>query len=123
MLGTRMSGASPPFSLKCVFFPDDDREGPVGRWFRSLPKDVRTKIGRDIRYVQNFWPVGPPHVDSLGDGTYEVRTSCNRVEYRVAFVIRDGEMILLHGFTKKTKKTSGKDLQVIRQRKKQAMEP
>jgi phage-related protein len=108
----------PPFSLTCVLFPDDDREGPVGRWFRSLPVEERRKIGRDIHYVQNNWPVSRPLVGSLGDGIHEVRTSHNNVEYRIAFVVVKREMILLHAFIKKTYKVSQSDMDLIRTRKK-----
>lgn len=56
----------------------------------------------------------------LGAGLWEVRCSLsgNRIA-RVIFCMKDGEMILLHGFIKKTKKTSQDDIALAANRKKE----
>jgi phage-related protein len=46
-----------------------------------------------------------PLVDSLGKGLREVRSTHDKVEYRIIFMLDGNTMILLHGFTKTTKKT------------------
>ena len=46
---------------------------------------MKSAIGADIRDVQNRWPVGPPLVDGLGDGLYEVRTKHDKNDYRMFF--------------------------------------
>ena len=50
-------------------------------------------------------------------GLYEVRTSLHTRVARVIFCIKDGHMVLLHGFVKKTRKTPRADLDLALDRK------
>ncbi len=78
-------------------------------WLKDLPKDERRIIGEDIMTVQFRWPLGMPLVDNLGSGIWEIRSRlANRVA-RTLFFVHQGEIILLHGFIKKTKKTPNED--------------
>jgi Phage derived protein Gp49-like (DUF891) len=53
----------------------------------------------------------------MGDGLYEVRTNLPQGrKARVLFCIHEGNMVLLHGFIKKTQKTPKKDLDLARER-------
>jgi phage-related protein len=56
----------------------------------------------------------------LGDGIYEVRTNLaqNRIARVLFYIDENGRMVLLHGFTKKTRKTSDEDLELARNNKK-----
>jgi phage-related protein len=108
---------STPGALQCVFWPGTN-EGPVCDFLRALPKDIRIKFGADIRFAQNNWPVGKPRVGPLDDGAFEVRTTCNKVEYRAAFVVQGNVMHVLHVFVKKTQKTAPADLRIIATRRK-----
>jgi phage-related protein len=58
----------------------------------------------------------------MGGGLYEVRSSLpgNRIA-RVLFCIEDGQMILLHGFIKKTRTALKSDLDLARDRKKEIL--
>ena len=53
-------------------------------------------------------------------GLWEVRSNLpgNRIA-RVIFCIHEGKMILLHGFIKKTEKTSDRDLDLAMKRKRE----
>ena len=53
--------------------------------------------------------IGMPLVDSFGAGLWEVRSTHDKVEYRVLFAVVGARMVALHGFVKKTKKTSKAD--------------
>jgi phage-related protein len=59
-----------------------------------------------------------PYCRPVGHGMWEVRAdlSGGRIA-RVLFWIRGSEMILLHGFEKKTQKTPPHDLELARKRK------
>ncbi|MBD2774595.1 type II toxin-antitoxin system RelE/ParE family toxin [Iningainema tapete] len=48
---------------------------------------------------------------------FEVRTNLAQGIARVLFCIHEGEMILLHGFIKKQRKTPKKDLDLALERK------
>jgi phage-related protein len=67
--------------------------------------------------VQFRWPLGMPLVDNLGSGIWEIRSRlANRIA-RTLFFAHEGEIILLHGFIKKTRKTPNEDRALALQRK------
>ena len=103
--------------LSCVFFRTETGKEPVRDWLKDdVPDGARRTIGADILTVQATWPVGKPLVDSLSNGLWEVRSTHDKVEYRIIFVFDGSKMVLLHGFTKNTKKTPKADLYLARQR-------
>jgi phage-related protein len=51
-------------------------------------------------------------VDSLGHGLREVRSTHDKVDYRVIFGLDESTMVLLHGFVKTTKKTRKADIDI-----------
>ena len=87
-------------------------------WLLALSKDDRGVIGKDIQKVEFGWPIGMPYCRPLGRGLWEVRSdlSGGRIA-RVLFCIIGGEMMLLHGFEKKTQKTSPRDIELALRRK------
>lgn len=105
--------------LGCRFYRTAAGAAPVREWLRSLSDDECGQIGQDILRIQWRWPVGKPLVDGLGNGLYEVRTSYDRNEYRVYFIVVDGAMVLLHGCQKKTRKAALADINVARRRQKE----
>jgi phage-related protein len=91
--------------LTAVFYRTASGNEPVREWLQSLTKPERFRIGVDIWKVQSEWPIGMPHVRPLGNGLYEVRSSLPHGIARVLFVVDGSDMVLLHGFIKKTQKT------------------
>jgi phage-related protein len=89
---------------------------PVREWLTGLPKAACRTIGGDLFTVQTMWPMGKPLVDGFGDGLWEVRSTHEGIEYRVLFGIVGGRMVVLHGFVKKTQKTSKADVAIGRTR-------
>ncbi len=100
------------------FYTTASDHRPVREWLLGLTKDDRRIIGRDIQKVEFGWPIGMPYCRPLGHGLWEVRSNLagGRIT-RVIFCIAGGEMILLHGFEKKTQKTPPQDIQLARKRK------
>jgi phage-related protein len=85
-------------------------QGPSGRG----PQDRR----EDIKDVEFAWPM--PLCRSLGRGLWEVRSTLTQGRIaRVLFCEREGRMILLHAFIKKTQKTPAGDLELAIKRKKE----
>ena len=108
--------------LNVVFFKTEAGNEPVREWLKSLPKEDCKTIGADILTVQYAWPVGKPLVDSLGDHIWEVRSRlANRIA-RTLFTEVDQEIVLLHGFIKKTRKTPPDDLALAKKRRKQYLQ-
>jgi phage-related protein len=91
----------------------------VRDWLKDLDAKDRRTIGMDLKDVEYGWPVGMPLCRSLGHGLWEVRSSISHGRIaRVIFCVEEGEMILLHGFIKKTQKTPPQDVDLALKRKK-----
>jgi len=103
--------------LNVVSFKSEAGNEPVREWLRGLPNEDRKIIGADILSVQYAWPVGKPLVDNLGQGLWEVRSRLNNRIARTVFAVVDEEIVLLHGFIKKQRKTRRDDLDLARKRK------
>lgn len=56
------------------------------------------------------WPIGMPACRALGGGLYEIRSALKDRIGRVIFTISGGDMVLLHGFIKKTQSTPKSEL-------------
>ncbi len=104
--------------LSVTFFRTDAGRLPVQQWLKRLNKADRKVIGRDIHFVQFDWPLGMPLVRKIEAYLWEVRSRLDsgRIS-RVLFTIRGNEMILLHGFIKKSQRISQADLSLARHRK------
>ena len=60
-----------------------------------------------------------PLVDSLGKGLWEIRTKLNNRIARIFFIVRGKNIVLLHGFIKKTQKTPSTELEIAMRRMKE----
>jgi phage-related protein len=102
--------------LTVRFFRTAAGTEPVREWLRTLPREDRKTIGTDIKTAQFGWPLGMPLVRKLGPNLWEVRSRLNRRIARVLFTAVNQEMILLHGFLKKSQKTPGEDFDLANAR-------
>ena len=107
--------------LPARFFEQDTGNVPVRDWLLSLSPEDRKTIGDDIRTAEFGWPVGMPLCRSIKaqKGLWEIRTSLagGRIA-RVFFCAHGGNMVLLHGFIKKTRKTPDKEIAIAVKRMK-----
>lgn len=89
-------------------------------WLMELDSEDRRIAGFDVQTVEFGWPIGMPVCKPLGDGLWEVRSnfSGGRIG-RIIFCLVNNEMVLLHGFIKKTQKTPLADLALARKRMKE----
>jgi phage-related protein len=102
------------------FYATASGRRPVREWLLELSRDDRRVIGRDIQKVEFGWPIGMPYCRPLRDGLWEVRSNLagGRIA-RVIFCISGSEMVLLHGFIKKSQKTPAQDLSLALSRKRE----
>jgi phage-related protein len=89
---------------------------PTRVWLQGLSREARRTIGADLFTIQTMWPVGGPLVANLGDGLWELRSTYDRVEYRVLFAVASSAILILHGFVKKTQKTPHEAIQLANDR-------
>lgn len=105
--------------MDVCFYVTSTGSEPVRKWLRSLSHESRKMIGDDIKTVQFGWPIGMPLVRNMEPGLWEVRIHLPGGIARVLFTTADSRMVLLHGFIKKTQKTSRQDLALARKRMKE----
>lgn len=106
-----------PAKTQAVFYRTGSGTEVVLDWLRSLSERDRQAIGQDLMRVQYRWPVGMPLCRPLGEGLWEVRSALpSRRIARMIFSIRDGRIVILHGFIKKSQKTPQDDLALARRR-------
>jgi phage-related protein len=97
--------------LQARFFETASGRKPVRDWLLDLDEEDRKTIGKDIQKVEFGWPIGRPNCAPMGNGLWEVRSELGSYRIaRVIFCMRDGYIILLHGFIKKTQKTPAQDM-------------
>lgn len=99
----------------------------VKDWLKTLDREDCRLIGSDIKDVEFSFPIGLSLCRSLSGykDLWEIRSKITGGKIaRVIFYISNGEMILLHGFIKKSQKTPKKeiDLAVKRQKEHQKYE-
>jgi phage-related protein len=106
--------------IQARFYELPSGRKPVREWLLDLDESDRRTAGHDIQTVEFGWPIGMPACRPLGYGLFEVRSdlSDGRIG-RILFCLVADEMVLLHGFVKKTQKTPPGDLALARKRKKE----
>jgi phage-related protein len=107
-----MSDEAPRKIISVNFYRQENGKEPVREWLKSLKKEERQTIGEDIKMIQEGWPLGMPLVGNLGKGLWEVRSTLPNTIARVLFIMHEGQMVLVHGFIKKTQKTPPQDLEM-----------
>jgi phage-related protein len=105
-------------NISIRFFRLASGREPVREWLKDLGRPDSLTIGEDIRLAQISWPLGLPHCRPMGGGLYEIRSSLvNGRIARVLFFFCAGEIILLHGFIKKTLRIPPSDLKLAGDRR------
>lgn len=102
-----------------TFFAAASGAEPVRDWLKAMDREDRHKIGEDLQTLEEGWPLGMPVCRPLGQGLYEARTSLKDRIARVLFGIVGHEMVVVHGFIKKSQATPKDDLELARNRLKE----
>lgn len=99
------------------FYRSETGREPVREWLRNLDSADRRAIGLGLMRVQFGWPIGMPLVRGISDGLWEVRSGLpSRRIARLLLCFHNKELIVLHGFIKKTQKTPASDIEIARKR-------
>ena len=103
--------------LPAFFYASPSGNEPVRDWIKGLSPEDRQLVGREIQKVEYGWPIGMPYCRSLGNGLCEVRSDLTDGKIgRIIFCVMRGQMVLFHGFIKKTQKAPAKELGVALKR-------
>ena len=104
--------------LRARFYQTASGRKPVREWLLEIDEADRRIIGYDVQTVEFGWPIGMPVCRPLGSGLWEIRSNLSRGTIgRIIFCIRHDEMVLLHGFVKKTHKTPPQDIELAIKRR------
>lgn len=104
--------------LDVRFYRSASADEPVRRWLmEEVSVDARRAIGGDVKTVQLGWPLGMPLVRKMDDRLWEVRSSISEGTARILFTTELRDMVLLHGFVKKSQKTPKADLDLAKKRR------
>jgi phage-related protein len=102
--------------IRVAFFRLDSGGEPVRDWLKSLPKEQRKAIGEDVKTLQFGWPIGMPLVRKLAADLWELRSHISTGIARTFFTVFESQIVLLHGFVKKSWNTPPKELAIAKRR-------
>lgn len=102
--------------LEVVFYSTPGGNAPAWDWLRGLPAADRRAIGEDLRAVQWRWPLGMPLVRKMGKDLWELRSTIPDGIARLFFTIWEVNVVVLHGFIKKSGKTPDHELETALRR-------
>jgi phage-related protein len=77
----------------------------VREWLRELDVEDRKVIGDDIKTVELGWPIGMPLVRKWRRTYGRFESTCASVLLACFSAVIDDQMVLLHGFVKKSQQT------------------
>jgi len=97
---------------------------PAEYFVNSLDEDTQDKFIYKKELLEELGPkLRFPHTDYIGDGISELRFRGKEGRIRIFFCFfYKRQIILLHGFVKKTKKTPNKEFKISQQKKKEYLE-
>ena len=98
------------------FFRLDSGREPVREWLKGMSREHRKAIGEDVKTLQFGWPIGMPLARKMDDGLWELRSNLGSGIARTFFTIYEGNIVLLHGFIKKSQKTPANELMLAKRR-------
>jgi phage-related protein len=111
-------------NYKSVFFKTQNGKEPVRVWVNGFKKQQREAISTDMLFVVTHFPNVPKKgmICKLSgyEDIWEIRIRLtNKTQIRILFLVHDSNIVFLHGFIKKSKKTPKKELDLANRRKRE----
>ena len=86
------------------------------RFIESLEKPTIAKVLRTIDLLEKFGQkLGPPHTKKISTHLFELRIS-GKQEIRIFYSFHKSQILLLHGFIKKSQKIPQKEIKIALQK-------
>lgn len=92
---------------------------PVRDFLMKISEDARAKVAAALTMLAKLGHrLQLPHSRAMGGGLFEIRVQHPEGPFRILYCFRPGRrVVLLHGFTKRTRETAKKDLDLAKERK------
>lgn len=104
--------------MKLTFYKKIDGTKPAGKYIKSLDTKLKAKVVWEIDLLEKYgFDLKEPHVKPIKGkkyhGLYELRIQFSSDISRIFYFyeIEEG-FVILHGYTKKDKKTDSKELDI-----------
>ena len=87
----------------------------------AFPPGILANLLHVLEMIEEFGPaIGKPHTAPMGNGLFEIRAKGREGIARALFCTVNGnEIVILHSFVKKTRKTPKRELEKARARLKE----
>ena len=106
------------------FYESKRDKVPVENWLDKLNKKKRAKIIRTITLLEEFGTkLIEPYCKLIRNKLYELRIKFSSNYYRIIYFLHtERRFILLHGFTKTSKKIPEKEIKIAEKRRQEFLE-
>ncbi len=95
--------------MKIKFFDES-----IKQFVKELEMETSAKVFRMLELLERFGNhLGLPHSKHIGGGLLELRVR-GKQDIRIIYVFRKSAAILLHGFTKKSRKIPSKEIETAK---------
>jgi len=103
----------------CTFYKTVSGNSPVEDFIESLDEDTQDKFIYKKELLEYFGPqLRCPHTSEISEGIFELRFKGKEGQIRILFFFYyEKQIILVHGFVKKTQKTPKKEINIAKKRK------
>lgn len=108
----------------CIFYETIKGKSPAEDFITSLDEDTQDKFIYKKELLEHFGPqLRYPHTSEIGNGMFELRFKGKEGQVRVLFFFCYGKQIILtHGFVKKTQKIPKKEINIAIKRREEYLE-
>ncbi len=97
--------------MKITFFNSD-----IDKFIQSLNKSTYSKVLRHLKLLETYGPqLTMPYSKPISRNLFELRSKGNQ-EIRLFYCFYKNQIVILHGFIKKSQKTPSREINLALQR-------
>ena len=97
--------------MNIIFFNSD-----INKFIESLDKSTHSKILRHLKFLETYGPqLTMPYSKPIAKNLFELRTK-GQQEIRLFYCFYKNQIVILHGFIKKSQKTPPKEINLALKR-------
>ena len=103
---------------RIIFYTSDRGDSPIDDFLDALDLRSRAKVAAHLSLLEEWGPnLKRPHADVVRRKIWELRIRHGSNQYRIlySFQLRE-EIVLLHGFQKKTQQLKERDIELAERR-------